>query len=454
MNFLYGLKESEKMKIKATLVGMIIFLLTDPCLFLINGKTNEYDYISYLENSSTEILEGKVISLESKYNDAKEIDMIYTFAEIKINKIYETTDLKSNTITVYYEGGTIEEKSYYVVRNPWGYVSLNMGDEVKIYTRKGETFNEYYYLLGVERIYSEEELLTLALPSKNIDEHQGCGFEYLGIYFTTYSNVKYKVRVDNIPTELAGKAWFQAITNSFKTWEDDGDSLIDFTYNGNTTGIIYTYNGINQIGFDHIEPLAWCVLTPTTGVPKVEFDIILDKSPSFSSWTVGQELWKFDVQNVATHEVGHTLCLEDLYKAQNVDNTMFQTCGTNEIKKRTLATGDKDGAEYITPKYARPSVTISSPYNNQQISPYTNMQVAATVSSSQGTISSVQFKVTERDSLSYDSGWITMTLQSGVYKGSWNSGSREGYYYVTVRTKSSYNIYGYDYKIVYLSGPI
>jgi hypothetical protein len=56
-----------------------------------------------------------------------------------------------------------------------------------------------------------------------------------------------------------------------------------------------------------------------------------------------------DVQNIATHELGHSLQLVDLYKSCNSDLTMFGYAGYGETEKRTLESSDEDGIRYIYP---------------------------------------------------------------------------------------------------------
>jgi len=52
---------------------------------------------------------------------------------------------------------------------------------------------------------------------------------------------------------------------------------------------------------------------------------------------------KMDFENIATHELGHTFGLNDLYTASCLEETMYGYASNNEVKKRSLENGDKLG---------------------------------------------------------------------------------------------------------------
>lgn len=61
------------------------------------------------------------------------------------------------------------------------------------------------------------------------------------------------------------------------------------------------------------------------------------------TWSTTGEAGKFDVQGVATHELGHALGLTHPSAAACSEETMWASAGTGETKKRSLEAGDKDG---------------------------------------------------------------------------------------------------------------
>ena len=57
----------------------------------------------------------------------------------------------------------------------------------------------------------------------------------------------------------------------------------------------------------------------------------------------------YDLQNIATHEFGHWVGLEDLFDDADKDLTMYGFGAGGEVKKRTLGTGDVSGRNALQP---------------------------------------------------------------------------------------------------------
>jgi hypothetical protein len=57
----------------------------------------------------------------------------------------------------------------------------------------------------------------------------------------------------------------------------------------------------------------------------------------------------YDLQNIATHEFGHWIGLEDLFGQEHRDLTMFAFSAGGEVKKRSLGTGDISGRDELSP---------------------------------------------------------------------------------------------------------
>ena len=57
----------------------------------------------------------------------------------------------------------------------------------------------------------------------------------------------------------------------------------------------------------------------------------------------------YDFQNIATHEFGHWIGLEDLYDNAHMDLTMYGFSAGGEVKKRTLESGDVIGKRELLP---------------------------------------------------------------------------------------------------------
>ena len=57
----------------------------------------------------------------------------------------------------------------------------------------------------------------------------------------------------------------------------------------------------------------------------------------------------YDLQNIATHEFGHWVGLDDLYDDSDKDLTMYGFGAGGEVKKRSLGTGDVSGKNNLAP---------------------------------------------------------------------------------------------------------
>ncbi len=85
------------------------------------------------------------------------------------------------------------------------------------------------------------------------------------------------------------------------------------------------------------------------GPPKdreiLEFDIMFDTDFTWGDATVDSSV--MDLQNIATHEIGHGLGLKDLYDSGDSEETMYGYATEGETKKRTLDTGDIAGIQFL-----------------------------------------------------------------------------------------------------------
>lgn len=72
----------------------------------------------------------------------------------------------------------------------------------------------------------------------------------------------------------------------------------------------------------------------------VEFDIIVNTS---YTWANNGSSSAYDIQNAATHEIGHALFSGDLYGSDDTEKTMYGYAALGETKKRTLESDDISG---------------------------------------------------------------------------------------------------------------
>jgi len=140
-----------------------------------------------------------------------------------------------------------------------------------------------------------------------------------------------------------------AIQAAMQTWTDVTTSSFVFIYGGTTTSTAYGSNdGINIVTFGPMgtngtlaENYFW--YNSTSGQFK-DTDIRFNTS---YLWATNGSLIAYDVQDVGTHELGHSLCLDDLYDSADSEKTMYGYVSAGETKKRTLDQDDIDGITYL-----------------------------------------------------------------------------------------------------------
>lgn len=77
----------------------------------------------------------------------------------------------------------------------------------------------------------------------------------------------------------------------------------------------------------------------------LEFDILFNTDFSWGDATQDESL--MDLQNIATHEIGHGLGLDDLYDLVCSEETMYGYSDNGETSKRDLANGDIKGLQEL-----------------------------------------------------------------------------------------------------------
>jgi len=179
-----------------------------------------------------------------------------------------------------------------------------------------------------------------------LSEPDNSAYELLGIYLP--DTVTYHVNLDGAPEEVLDE-----IQLSFETWDEEtGKELFIFDSLTNRSGL--NLDGQNTLSWRRIAPrniIAVTRLWYDAADQIVEFDIAFN---AFLKWGIDPDdegpisLSKmYDVQNIATHEVGHVVGLADLYEDQYRELTMYGYGRTGETIKISLEEGDIAGAQYI-----------------------------------------------------------------------------------------------------------
>jgi hypothetical protein len=393
-----------------------------------------------LEEKANVVLTGKITSVNCELVDKVRIISTVT---AEVQSVQKGNKQVSKTVTFWYWGGEVGEIGHDVLNMPGGYLRCKIGDTVKLYLRESfyKTQGPPYEAISTQIVQTEPVGVgTKSYTTMYVPENFGWGFVL--VHWWDTDEVEYNVNPNT--ADMAGDSEGDEVEDAFDTWT--ADSLSDFTFTrGDDTnqGTLDLGDGENSVFWDSTkyiwDPTARCERYYNVVTDEMyEFDIWFNDE---YDWVNGAQALKQDVQNVATHEAGHALGLNDVYRDSSA--TMYYDCAFAETKKRSLASGDQAGIRYLHPDYNVPSVTISDPYNGETFYEYSYMDIEATSSVSGGSITEAKYKVTSQ-STSYDSGWSSLTLSGGAWIGSWYTGSQNGDYYVSVRTKSNNGIYGYE----------
>jgi len=138
---------------------------------------------------------------------------------------------------------------------------------------------------------------------------------------------------DHTGTELFGS--YTKGSSSWDVWEDVYSNRINEIFFGD-----YPRDGVIAVA------IVWGYFGgPPSGREIIEFDIMFDIDYTWGDATSYPKV--MDLQNIATHEIGHGAGLGDLYKTETSDETMYGYSTEGEIKKRDLNPGDIAGIRFL-----------------------------------------------------------------------------------------------------------
>jgi len=144
-----------------------------------------------------------------------------------------------------------------------------------------------------------------------------------------------------------------AVKASFETWDAQVEIEL-FNNEVGRTGLSGSrFDGKNVVSGGWLKPgiVAVCYIWYYSDTLEiVEFGIVFN---NYYKWGIDpdgegpQTITAFDIQNVATHEAGHTLSLNDLYMNGASALTMYGYTSRGETMKRSLGAGDIYGVKLI-----------------------------------------------------------------------------------------------------------
>lgn len=168
--------------------------------------------------------------------------------------------------------------------------------------------------------------------------------------------ITWKLNESSVPASVGASAARAAITSSFDTWSsaDSGKAFYD---SGSTKVKTTKFDGVNAILWKRLSPSTigvTYVWYKSSSGEVVEVDTALNSRYPWAIFSsTGGECQSspdaYDLQDIATHEFGHWVGLDDLYNDVDKDLTMYGFGAGGELKKRTLGRGDVNGAKAVAP---------------------------------------------------------------------------------------------------------
>jgi len=166
--------------------------------------------------------------------------------------------------------------------------------------------------------------------------------------------------INTAGSPVAASDAIAAITSALQTWTAVNTSSFEFQYLG-TAAYVSGNNKINTLGFRKMGKngtLAYNTFWYSSSTGYVS-DSDIEFNTDYLYATNGSST-AFDMQNIATHELGHSLPLRDLYTSSDAEKTMYGYARAGETKKRSLEQDDINGIAHLYPANATVcSYTIS-----------------------------------------------------------------------------------------------
>jgi len=176
-------------------------------------------------------------------------------------------------------------------------------------------------------------------------------YKYSGIHWDS-DDLSVTYTVDTYGSELDQLDAFNIIVASFETWDYETETEVfglgSDTYDSHLTAGELDY--VNAVVWGNYPTSGVIAVTyfwyyPSTG-ELVDVDTMFDTD---YTWSISDDgiAGTMDLQNIATHEFGHWLVLDDLYNRPTRTQTMYGYSTYGETIKRTLESGDIAGLEAI-----------------------------------------------------------------------------------------------------------
>jgi len=173
-------------------------------------------------------------------------------------------------------------------------------------------------------------------------------YKLLGVKWKTLP-VDYVINPTN-PDDLPEEFVTSAISTSAETWDDvTSNELFKDIYKVNYSLQYGTQDFKNVLSFGNYPQEGVIAVTSIWYTRRdkqiVEFDILFDTD--FTWGDAEQNPALMDLQNIATHELGHAVGMDDIYSDSCFEVTMYGYSTEGEISKRTLEQPDITGLQKL-----------------------------------------------------------------------------------------------------------
>lgn len=161
----------------------------------------------------------------------------------------------------------------------------------------------------------------------------------------------YRLNVNSTPSTIGSTNFATIASKSFGVWTSAIGKKVTIKKGTNTA--------VNQAKVDKQNIITWGI-SPSTALAvtyvwatngiATEVDTIMNKAFSWywSNSNTCAYLGVYDAQNILTHELGHTMGLNDEYDSSLfLNSTMFGYGSPTETQKNTLTTGDIAGVKVL-----------------------------------------------------------------------------------------------------------
>jgi hypothetical protein len=160
------------------------------------------------------------------------------------------------------------------------------------------------------------------------------------------------------PDGITDSSVFSILENGIAKWEDaadgnvDGTSSTDILGPGSVTSVLLqvdtsSMDGQNEVYFDALDEgtigvtVIWGIFGgPPSQRELREWDQVYN---TLYPWSDNGDYQAMDFENIATHELGHSVGMGDLYDASCSEETMYGYGDFGETRKRDLNAGDIEG---------------------------------------------------------------------------------------------------------------